>query len=231
MRSSKWSAHGNSYLLVEGERLTAERARELTAEHRTDGVLEVVAVDGAEAEIAIWNPDGSRAELSGNGTRIAARWLAERAGVREVRIRVGARLTEARVSGELVEQELGPVEVGQRERLEGVDFVPVSVGNPHAVVEGDPAEIERVGPLLESQPRFPNRTNVQVARIEGPGRVSARVWERGVGETTSSGTSAVAVAAALSGDGETEVSFPGGVLRVRIENGRAYLTGPAERLE
>ena len=180
-------------------------------------MLEVVAVDGAEAEIAIWNPDGSRAELSGNGTRIAARWLAERAG--------------ARVSGELVEQELGPVEVGQPERLEGVEFVPVSVGNPHAVVEGDPAEIERVGPLLESHPRFPNRTNVQVARIDGQGRVTARIWERGVGETTSSGTSAVAVAAALSGDGETEVSFPGGVLRVRIESGHAYLTGPAERLE
>jgi diaminopimelate epimerase len=231
MRSSKWSAHGNSYLLVEGERLTPERAGELTAEHRTDGVLEVVAVDGAEAEIAIWNPDGSRAELSGNGTRIAARWLAERAGVCEVRIRVGPRLTEARVSGELVEQELGPVEVGQRERLEGVDFVPVSVGNPHAVVEGDPAEIEQVGPLLEDHPRFPNRTNVQVARIDGPGRVTARIWERGVGETTSSGTSAVAVAAALSGEGETEVGFPGGVLRVRIESGHAYLTGPAERLE
>ena len=194
-------------------------------------MLEVVAVDGAEAEIAIWNPDGSRAELSGNGTRIAARWLAERAGAREVRIRVGARLTDARVSGELVEQELGPVEVGQPERLEGVEFVPVSVGNPHAVVEGDPAEIERVGPLLESHPRFPNRTNVQVARIDGQGRVTARIWERGVGETTSSGTSAVAVAAALSGDGETEVSFPGGVLRVRIESGHAYLTGPAERLE
>lgn len=194
-------------------------------------MLEVVAVDGAEAEIAIWNPDGSRAELSGNGTRIAARWLAERAGAPEVRIRVGARLTEARVSGELVEQELGPVEVGQPERLEGVEFVPVSVGNPHAVVEGDPAEIERLGPLLESHPRFPNRTNVQVARIDGQGRVTARIWERGVGETTSSGTSAVAVAAALSGDGETEVSFPGGVLRVRIESGHAYLTGPAERLE
>jgi diaminopimelate epimerase len=231
MRSSKWSAHGNSYLLVEGERLTPELARELSSEHATDGVLEVVAVDGAEAEIAIWNPDGSRAELSGNGTRIAARWLAERVGVGEVRIRVGARVTKARVSGELVEQELGAVEVGPREQLEGIEFVPVSVGNPHAVVEGDPAEIERIGQLLETHPRFPGRTNVQVARVDGAGRVTARIWERGVGETTSSGTSAVAVAAALSGEGGTEVSFPGGVLRVRIEEGQAYVTGPAERLE
>lgn len=231
MRSSKWSAHGNIYLLVEDERLTPERAHELSAQHETDGVLEVVSVEGVEAEIVIWNPDGSRAELSGNGTRIAARWLADRSGAGEVRIRVGQRVTRARISGELVEQELGPVEVGPAERLQGIEFVPVSVGNPHAVVEGDPAEIERIGPLLETNSRFPGRTNVQVGRPDGPGRVVARIWERGVGETSSSGTSAVAVAAALRGEGETDVSFPGGVVRVRIEGGQAHVTGPAERLD
>jgi diaminopimelate epimerase len=230
MRSSKWSAHGNIYLLVEDERLTPERARELSAQHETDGVLEVLSVEGSEAEIAIWNPDGSRAELSGNGTRIAARWLADRTGAEEVRIRVGERVTRARISGQLVEQELGPVDVGFPERLEGIRFVPVSVGNPHAVVEGDPAEIERIGRLLERHPRFPTGTNVQVARVDDPGRVTARVWERGVGETTSSGTSAVAVAAATHGEGETEVSFPGGTLRVTIAGGKASVTGPAERL-
>jgi len=190
-----------------------------------------VTVEGVEAEIAIWNPDGSRAELSGNGTRIAARWLADRSRAGEVRIRVGERVTHARISGALVEQELGPVEVGPAERLQGIEFVPVSVGNPHAVVEGDPAEIERVGPLLETNPRFPGRTNVQVGRPDGPSRIVARIWERGVGETSSSGTSAVAVAAALRGEGETEVSFPGGVVCVRIEGGLAYVTGPAERLD
>jgi len=193
-------------------------------------VLEVLSVEGSEAEIAIWNPDGSRAELSGNGTRIAARWLADRTGAEEVRIRVGERVTRARISGQLVEQELGPVDVGFPERLEGIRFVPVSVGNPHAVVEGDPAEIERIGRLLERHPRFPTGTNVQVARVDDPGRVTARVWERGVGETTSSGTSAVAVAAATHGEGETEVSFPGGTLRVTIAGGKASVTGPAERL-
>ena len=230
MRSSKWSVHGNNYLLVEDERLTPERARELSAQHQTDGVLEVVSVEGVEAEIVIWNLDGSRAELSGNGTRIAARWLADRSGVGEVRIRVGQRVTHARISGELVEQELGAVEVGPAERVEGIEFVPVSVGNPHAVVEGDPAEIEQIGPLLERHARFPDGTNVQVARVDGPGRVTARVWERGVGETSSSGTSAVAVAAATQGEGETSVTFPGGTLRVTISGGKAALTGPAERL-
>jgi diaminopimelate epimerase len=230
MTSSKWSAHGNVYLLVEEERLTPDRARELCSAYETDGVLEVLDVHGAEAEIAVWNPDGSRAELSGNGTRIAARWLAERVGADEVRIRVGDRVTTARLAGDLVEQELGGVEVGPPEEVEGVRFVPVSVGNPHAVVQGEPAEIGSIGPLLERHSRFPAGTNVQVARVAGSGRVAARVWERGVGETQSSGTSAVAVAAAIQGEGETEVIFPGGTLRVRIENGRAFLTGPAERL-
>jgi diaminopimelate epimerase len=230
MRSSNWSAHGNTYLLVEDERLTAERARELSTQHETDGVLEVVSVEGPEAEIAIWNPDGSRAELSGNGTRIAARWLLDRSGAKEVRIRVGERVTSARLNGELVEQELGRVEVGPAEQLDGIEFVPVSVGNPHAVVKGDPAQIERIGPLLERHPHFPAGTNVQIARVEGPGHVTARVWERGVGETSSSGTSAVAVAAATQGEGETRVTFPGGTLRVVISGGKASLAGPAERL-
>ena len=230
MTSSKWSAHGNVYLLVEEERLTPDRARELSSAYETDGVLEVLDVLGAEAEIAVWNPDGSRAELSGNGTRIAARWLAEREGADEVRIRVGDRVTKARIAGDLVEQELGRVEVGAPEDVEGIRFVPVSVGNPHAVVEADPAEIRRIGPLLGRHRRFPEGTNVQIARIDGPGHVIARVWERGVGETESSGTSAVAVAAATRGEGETEVAFPGGTLRVRIEEGLAFLTGPAERI-
>ena len=230
MRSSKWSAHGNIYLLVEDERLTPERARELSSAYETDGVLEVLDVHGGEAEIAVWNPDGSRAELSGNGTRVAARWLAERAGIDEVRIRVGDRVTQARIVGDLVEQELGHVDVGDPEVVEGIELVPVSVGNPHAVVRRDPDEIETIGPLLERHPHFPAGTNVQIARVDGPGRVTARVWERGVGETQSSGTSAVAVAAATHGEGETEVTFPGGTLRVRIENGRAFLTGPAHLL-
>jgi diaminopimelate epimerase len=231
MRSSKWSAHGNVYLLVEDARVTPERARELSSAYETDGVLEVLDVLGAEAEIVVWNPDGSQAELSGNGTRIAARWLAEREGADEVQIRVGKRVTKARIAGDQVEQELGRVEVGTPEEVEGIDLVPVSVGNPHAVVQGDPGEIGRIGPLLERHARFPEGTNVQVAHIDGPGRVTARVWERGVGETQSSGTSAVAVAAATHGEGTTEVTFPGGTLRARIENSLAFLTGPAERLD
>jgi len=229
MTSSTWQAAGNRYRLTE-ERLDAERARELAGD--VDGVVEIVSAGQDWAQVVIWNPDGSTAEMSGNGTRIVAAWLSTRTGVRDVSVRVGAREVAARVlAGGEIEQDMGEVEVGKSEIVDGIELTPVSVGNPHAVVGGDPSEIGRLGPLLESHPRFPGRTNVQVARVDGPGEVTARVWERGVGETPSSGTSAVAVAAATHGPGEVVVHFPGGDLRVRLEQGRAYLIGPAERVE
>ena len=82
-----------------------------------------------------------------------------------------------------VEQELGPVEVHERERIAGLDVVPVSVGNPHAVVVGDPDDLPLIGRLLETHPRFPERTNVQVARVDASGRVTARgLGARGGGD-------------------------------------------------
>ena len=231
MRSSTWRALGNTYVLVEpGARpLDAARASELATD--TDGVLEILSTSPGTVEIAIWNPDGSRAELSGNGARIAASWLAEQSGEREIDVVVADRLVRTRIldTGEL-EQALGDVVVGAPETVDGVSFIPVSVGNPHAVVIGAPDTITRVGPFLETHERFPRGTNVQVARVDRPGEVTARVWERGVGETPSSGTSAVAIAAATHDDGEVIVHFPGGDLRVHLEDGRATLYGTAERI-
>jgi diaminopimelate epimerase len=228
MRFSKWHAHGNVYLLTDERGLTPDSVQAEVGD--ADGIVEVVHATRDTADVVIWNPDGSRAELSGNGTRIAARWLADRTGAQEVRIRVGPLETVARVRDGEVEQELGPVTVAEPEQIEGLEVIVVDVGNPHAVVVGDPVQLPVIGPLLETHPRFPNRTNVQVARVDGPGEVTARVWERGVGETQASGTSAVAVAAATHGEGDVLVHFPGGDLRVRLSAGRATLTGPAERL-
>jgi len=226
MPSSLWIAQGNSYLVVDpDELLTPEQVRAEVGD--ADGILEVFACGDDWVEIAIWNPDGSRAEMSGNGTRIAARWLASRTGAAEVVVRVGPREVRARMlDGDLVEQDLGEITVGAPEEVDGVRLVAVDVGNPHAVIEGDPDELPRLGPMIEVHPRFPRRTNVQVARVVGPGVIDARVWERGAGETLSSGSSAVAVAAGL-GVSPAVVRFPGGDLSVRIEGGRAYLTGPA----
>jgi diaminopimelate epimerase len=228
MRFSRWDAQGNVYLLTEQE-LSADDVRASVGD--ADGILQVVARGDDWAEVVIWNPDGSTAELSGNGTRIAARWLAGETGAEVVRIRVGPREVVARMlGGDEVEQDVGEVEVYERERVAGLEVTAVSVGNPHAVVEGDPADLPLIGPLLETHPRYPNRTNVQVARRAAPGEIEARVWERGAGETASSGTSAVAVAAAL-GREDAVVRFPGGPLRVRFEGSRAFLTGPARPVD
>jgi diaminopimelate epimerase len=217
-------------LLTEAAGLVADEVKEVAA--GTDGLLQVLARGEDWLEVVIWNPDGSIAELSGNGTRIAAAWLAAETGAELVQVSVGPRTVVARrLPDGSIEQELGDVEVAAPETVDGIELTRVTVGNPHAVVRGDPDEIERLGPMLETHPSFPNRTNVQVVRVDGTGEVTARVWERGVGETASSGTSAVAVAAATHGEGEVIVHFPGGDLRVRLQHGRASLIGSARRVD
>ena len=235
MRFSKWHGLGNDYLLVErvelASPLTPGAVRRICDYHfgvGSDGILEVLSANGAHAEIVIWNPDGSTAELSGNGTRIAARWLARRSGADEVRILVGEREVVARMQGgNQVEMDMGEVEVGERETIEvageELEFTPVSVGNPHAVIRRDPDrdELLRLGPLVENHERFPNRTNVQLVRVDGRHDITVGVWERGAGETMSSGTSSVAAAAAAVANGWCEspvtVHLAGGDLRVELE--------------
>ena len=248
MRLSKWHGLGNDYLLVERAELpvplTVERVQRICDYHfgvGSDGILEVVSADADSAEIVIWNPDGSTAELSGNGTRIAARWLARRSGTDAVRITVGPREVRARLrDGAEVELDVGAVEVAQPETIavagEEVELTPVSVGNPHAVIRRDPdrAELLRLGPLVEQHERFPERTNVQLVRVDGPHELTVGVWERGAGETLSSGTSSVAASAAAIANGWCEspvtVHLTGGDLTVELESGEARLTGPAEEI-
>ena len=223
MTSSRWHAHGNVYLVAEDD--------DYTMDPDLDGVLRVLDVDGDDVHVAIVNPDGSLAEMSGNGTRIAAAWLIARTGSTLARVHVGPRVVEVRrVAQALYESDVGDVEVAPKEVVDGYELTPVSVGNPHAVLLGDPEDLPELGPILENHPHFPNRTNVQIARVDAPGEVTARVWERGVGETTASGSSAVAVAAATHSEGDVVVHFPGGDLHVRLHDGRATLTGPAEPL-
>ena len=205
-------------------------------------MLEVVSANDTRAEVVIWNPDGSTAELSGNGTRIAARWLARRSGEDTVRIVVGPREVVARMRGGLdVEMDMGEVEVGDPETIEvggeQLEFTPASVGNPHAVVNREPDRetLLRLGPLIENHERFAERTNVQLARVDGPNELSVGVWERGAGETLSSGTSAVACAAvAVARDwcsSPVTVKLAGGTLLVEIdEHWNARLTGPAQEI-
>jgi diaminopimelate epimerase len=248
MRLSKWHGLGNDYLLVERSELTVpltpERVQRLCDYHfgvGSDGILEVVSANADAAEVVIWNPDGSTAELSGNGTRIAARWLARRSGANSVRIRVGPREVSARMrEGAEVELAVGAVEVGKPETIavagEEVEFTPVSIGNPHAVVRREPVRTEllRLGPLVEKHERFPERTNVQLVRVDGPHELTVGVWERGAGETLSSGTSSVAASAAAVANAWCEspvtVHLAGGDLTVELDSGEARLTGPAAEI-
>jgi diaminopimelate epimerase len=248
MRLSKWQALGNDYLLVEQAELThpmtPDHVRRLCDYHYgigSGGLLEVLAVDDASADLRIWNPDGSTAELSGNGARIVAAWLARKSNAARVTLRIGelTLAADVRTDGNVV-LDVGPVEVGETETLdlgdERVDFTPVSVGNPHAVVRREPerGELLRLGPRIERHSRFAQRTNVQLVRVDGVHDLTVGVWERGAGETLSSGTSSVAAAAAAIANGWCEspvdVHLPGGDLLVEVTDGRARLTGPAEEI-
>src|SRR4029450_6286465 len=117
---------------------------------------------------------------------------------------------------------------------EDVKLTPVSVGNPHAVIQRlpDRSEVLRLGPLVGNPGRVPERRNVQLVRVDGDHELTVGVWERGAGETLSSGTSAVAASAAAVANGWCEspvtVHLAGGDLHVELEDGRAQLTGPAE---
>src|SRR5215213_12012048 len=192
----------------------------------SDGILAAVPSDAAEFGVRIFNPDGSEAEKSGNGLRIFAAYLLDRHRVRigvpftvetpggVVRLLI----REERDDGVLdVEAEMGTAsfhsaDVGlggpdretENEPLElaagdVVAINTVSVGNPHCVIfvdELDPEELRRRAPQISTHPDFARGTNVQFAVGTGPSTVEAWVWERGAGETSASGSSACAVAAA-----------------------------------
>ncbi len=248
MQFEKWHALGNAYLVIERDAarpLDDERVSRLCDDALgigSHGVVEVVASDGGAAEVVIWNPDGSVAEMSGNGVRIAARWLAERTGLREVVVTTAGRAVHARMlGGTEAEIDVGEIAVGEPESLVAasreVELTAASAGNPHAVVRLDGAtrrDLLELGPALETHPRFPARTNVQLVEPVGPNELRVLVWERGAGETPSSGSSASAAAAVAVRRGwcvsPVTVHLPGGDLVVTLAGDHATLLGPAERI-
>ncbi len=238
MRFVKLEALGNDFILIE----RAERPPEFAAFVRAlcdrkrgagaDGVL-LVLPGGADADarVEIWNADGSEAEISGNGVRCAARWLADarhaaapsddesqrltilmRSGVVSVSVPRDARggiripLGEPRLRPEDIPMR-APGERFVESRLDGIP-IPVtalSLGNPHAVLFVDgPVAAARDGPLIESHALFPARTNVEFVRVVARDHLLVLFWERGVGPTASSGTGAAAALAAAVLTGRAE---------------------------
>jgi len=245
----KWQALGNDYIIVEEQNLpfelTEERIRRICAPHTgmgSDGVLLLSESDdpGFVAEVRIFNPDGSEAELSGNGVRQAILYLRRRGWTDEdeFAIRTAAAEIRPKITGPTTctvdmgraslrskdfpsggDDGIGAVEAAGRE----FRFQHVSIGNPQCaieVVEGlEELDLSAYGPPIESSALFPNRTNVSFWRRDAGADITARIFERGVGETLSSGTGATgaAIAAVLRGaESPVTVHLDGGDLEVEV---------------
>jgi diaminopimelate epimerase len=251
VRFEKWQALGNDYVVVEAAalpwQLTPERIRRICEPHfgvGSDGVLLLAPHEDARyvAELRIFNPDGSEAELSGNGAREAVLYLRAAGwtdaetftvltkagevtptitGPEEVSMAIGRASTMSRDYPGGPEDGRGIVSSGGREW----SFRHVNVGNPQCVIEvGDEVEdldLAGIGPAIEGDTTlFPNRTNVSFTRVDGS-NVRARIFERGVGETLSSGTGASGAAVAAFLDGAPSpitVKLDGGELTVEVSD-------------
>ena len=203
-------------------------------------ILDATEGPGYDATIRLFNSDGSEPELSGNGTRCAALLLARDGAMSTIRIRTGAGIKELRVVSAQgarefqFEMNMGAIRVVQlHEDVQGFDAVIVDAGNPQCAIPVDDFDFDwrMAGAAIESDTRFPNRTNVSFIRGVDQHSIEVRFWERGAGETNSSGTGSTgaAVAAAARGLVTSPVTVwtPAGPLYLRLgEN--AFLTGPAE---
>jgi diaminopimelate epimerase len=247
----KWQALGNDYLIIETERLgfelTPARVRALCVGHTgvfADGILLLSPPDepGFVARLRIFNPDGSEAELSGNGAREAVLYLRRRGWANadqfsiqtaagEIRPTITspttARLDIGRVRTQSVDFPEGPPDGQSTLTAAGHawDFQHVQVGNPQCAIRVDDEgalealDLSGIGPAIEAHALFPNRTNVSWYVPLSGDRIRARIFERGVGETASSGTGATGAAVAhvlRGGDSPVTVVLDGGELEVEV---------------
>ncbi len=210
-----------------------------------DGVEWVFADAEADARVRLFNADGSEAEISGNGTRCVAAEICSRLAKQEIVIRTEAGLKTCKLikrEGMTFEFEtaMGSAEVGEHLALEvagrtgkqSVKGVVVSTGNPHFVILGEsfPGGWQHQATSIQKMPEFPRGTNVEYVVVRGSHEIEIRLFERGVGETLSSGTGSCAAAVAATASGRVKspvtVVAPGGTQTVRWEE-QVYLRGPA----
>ncbi len=247
---------GNDYIVIEPRNvpfaLTLDNIRLIC--HRnlgvgSDGILELVEPSGADFGVRIWNPDGSEAEKSGNGTRIFAKYLYDHGHTSKTHFTIDTLgglvsadvdVQDGRVVGATMN--MGKATIGDLTEIEvdgeRIPVITVSVGNPHCVVlvdDLDEVDFYRLGPEIETHPAFPNRTNVQFAQVISRAEVRILIWERGAGETMASGTSSSAVAAAcrhagLAGD-DVDIVMAGGTLHISTDaKGDLWMSGPVEEV-
>jgi diaminopimelate epimerase len=257
VKFEKWNALGNDYIVVEERNLpfplTPSRVRRICALHSgvgSDGILLLSDTDerGFVAELRIFNPDGSEAELSGNGAREAVMYLRTRGwtGNDTFSIKTAAGEMRPRITGPTTcTMDMGRAKLTSKDfpsggedgrgDVSGYAFQHVSIGNPQCSIEIkdrdelEALELPAIGPGIENSDLFPNRSNVSFWTRTGDASIRARIFERGVGETMSSGTGAVgaAVSAVLRGvDSPVTVQLDGGELEVEVgEDMHVNLTG------
>jgi len=247
---------GNDFVVVEDLadrwRLTPELVRAVCDRHfgvGADGLIRIAPGTSAPFFMDYRNADGSLAEMCGNGVRVVAKYLGDRGHVGsafDLETRAGVKHLELHADDhgrvDRVTADMGAPELEEGERRLEVDGAVVaatclSMGNPHAVVfvdDVDTAPVTTLGPLLETHPAFPGRTNVEFAQVLDAATVRQRTWERGVGETMACGSGACAALVAANEAGlvptRAEIRFPGGTLLVERTEHEVLLTGPAERV-
>jgi diaminopimelate epimerase len=248
MRFEKWQALANDYVIVEAGELdggepSAELVQALCDRHTgvgADGVLVLASPDepGFVARLRIFNPDGSEAELSGNGAREAIMYL-RRAGwtdARQFSIQTAAGEIRPTILSETTcRVDMGRAVLRHEGDLRGRRFQHLTIGNPQTVFvvvdvdELEALDLAAIGPPIESDPQFPQRTNVSWFAALDASTIRARIFERGVGETASSGTGACGAAIVhvlRGGDSPVTVKLDGGDLEVEVgEDLHVDLTG------
>jgi diaminopimelate epimerase len=244
----KASACGNDFLLIDGALAPEDIAGFTTRicdRHNgvgADGVEWMLPHFTADVEIRLINADGSSAEISGNGTRCVAAYVFAERGKERVSVLTGAgmkicQFTGRRESEYEFETEMGEAtveaELSVKVRAEEVRGIPVSMGNPHYVmfVPGLAPDWQARSAEIQRSPEFPRGVNVEWVGVEGKHDIKVRFFERGAGETRSSGTGscASAVAAIATGRAQSPVRVyaPGGTQTVRVEGSKVFLSGPA----
>jgi diaminopimelate epimerase len=203
-----------------------------------DGLLAIATSNQANVAMRTFNPDGSEAEMCGNGIRCAARWLDEGGEGERLAFETGAGIVRTEVVARdpeyLVRASLPLPRIVRDAVADLGDAVVVDTGNPHLVLFRDGAELGTLGPRLQSDPRFPGGVNVHAVTVDTPHRLRVRHWERGAGATQACGTGAVAAVVAAIARGyvssPVDVIVPGGKLVVEIGCDGARLVGPSVRV-
>jgi len=247
----KWHGAGNDFVIIDSRGreavVTEPLAKALGDRHRGvgfDQLAEIRSSDVADADLDFWNNDGSRAGACGNATRCVARYLFDETGREALTIRTERGVLAARLVDEVVHVNMGHPQTNWREvplaheadtlhlPLEG-DPVAVGMGNPHAVFFVDDAEavdVAGIGPRIEHDPLFPERTNVEFAEVRSRDEIRMRVWERGTGITLACGSGACAAAVAAVGRGLTgrtvRMEVDGGWLTLDWRADGVWMSGP-----